>query len=222
MTGGNPWPVCISPNEIGIYRTPLSGIGETGDVCARRRQDQRAPPAGFEDAPLVPKIEQHLEIWFSALRELIDRRDRRGDDFAVAERFDYLDALLGIACAGCTYPGADPLLAQAVEGDRGHEYGMLEKFARRGLLPGKTRIDHQRVGFAARSVIVQYVFFGDLERALGEAALSNGGFVPGLVLLPAGHEIPREMPLLLRFDISIQSVRNGHATFPWCILLNVR
>ena len=46
-----------SPNEIGIYRTPLSGIGETGDICARRRQDQRAPPAGLEDAPLVPKIE---------------------------------------------------------------------------------------------------------------------------------------------------------------------
>src|SRR6266550_3274969 len=215
MTGGNPWPVCISPNEIGIYRTPLSGIGETGDICARRRQDQRAPPAGLEDAPLVPKIEQHLEVGVSALRELIDRRDGRGDNFAVAERFDYLDALLGIACAGCPYPGADPLLAQAVEGYRRHEDRMLKEFARGGMLPGKNRIDHQWICFAARTVVIQYVFFSDLERALRQAALSNDGFVPGLILLPPDHEIPGEMSLLLRFDVPIQSARNGHATFPW-------
>src|SRR6266436_3745335 len=54
---GTSGPFFIGMNEIGIYRTPLSGIGETGDICARRRQDQRAPPAGLEDAPLVPKIE---------------------------------------------------------------------------------------------------------------------------------------------------------------------
>src|SRR5882757_21596 len=77
-------------------------------------------------------------------------------------------------------------------------------------------------GSAARLVIVQYVFFADFERALGQAALSNGGFIPGLIRLPAGHEIPREMPLLLRFDISIQSVRNGHTTFPQYNLLNDR
>src|SRR6476620_7594741 len=106
------------------------------------------------------------------------------------------------------------LLAQAVEGYRGHEYGVLEKFAGRGMFSGKSRIDHQRVGFAARPVIIQYVFFGDLERALGQAALSDGGFVPGLVRLPADHEIPGEMPLLLRFDVSIQSARNRHATLP--------
>jgi len=120
----------------------------------------------------------------------------------------------GIARAGCPYPGADTLLAQAVEGYRGHEFRVLEKFARRRVLPGKRRIDHQRVGLTARPVIVQYVFFGDHERALGQAALADGGFVPGLVRLPPDHEIPGEMPLLLRFDESIQSARNRHATFP--------
>src|SRR6267142_5966337 len=159
MTGGSPWPVCLSPNEIGIYRTPLSGIGETGDVCTRRRQDQRAPPAGLEDAALIPKVEQHLEIGLSALRELVGGRDRRGDDFAVAERFDNFDALLGIAGAGCPYPGADTLLAQAVEGYRRHENRMLKEFTRRGMLPGKSRVNHQWICFAARPVVVQYVLF---------------------------------------------------------------
>jgi Tetracyclin repressor-like, C-terminal domain len=69
---------------IGIDRTPLSGIGETGDIGARRRQDQRAPPARLEDPPLVAKLQEHLEIRLSALPELVRRRDGRGDDLAVS------------------------------------------------------------------------------------------------------------------------------------------
>ena len=75
-------------------------------------------------------------IGFTALGELIGGRDCRGDGFAVPEWPDYLDALLRIAGAGSSYPSADTLLAQAVEGYRGDENWMLKEFACGGILPG--------------------------------------------------------------------------------------
>src|SRR6266581_4906711 len=98
-------------NDIDIYRTPLSGVGEARDIRARLRKNQRTPPARLQGAFLISKIEEHLKVGLAALSELIVRRDRRGDDLAVPERLDHLDALVRIARAGRPNPGPNPLLA---------------------------------------------------------------------------------------------------------------
>ncbi len=128
----------------------------------------------------------------------------------LSKRLDELDALLRITGARRPDPGPDSFLAQAVEGDRRHEDWMLKEFACGRILPGIFPIDHQGIGFTACPVVFQYIFFGDLERALTRATLPNGRLLPGLIGLPSDHEIAGEMPLFLGFDVPVQPARNGH------------
>ena len=77
---------------------------------------------------------------------------------------------------------------------------MLQQFAGRRVLACIIWIDHQRIDFAARLVVVEDIFFGDDEGALGGTGLTNRGFRPGLVVFPPRHEIFWKVPLLFGFD----------------------
>jgi hypothetical protein len=88
---------------------------------------------------------------------------------------------------------------------------MLKEFAGGRILTGDFRINHEGIGLAACPVVVQNVFFLDLEGALARAALPYYRLVPSLVGFPPDHEVPGKMLLLLRFNIPFQPTRNGHS-----------
>lgn len=143
------------------------------------------------------EVHQNLEIGLASLNEFLRRRDCRGDRLAVTERFENFDALSRIPRTRRADPGSDTLLTEAVEGDRGYEHRMLQQFSGRRVFARILRIDHERIGLAARLVVVEDVFLGDCERSLCGTRLADRGIFPSFIVFPTDHKILGEMPLLL-------------------------
>src|SRR5258706_12036275 len=72
------------------------------------------------------------------------------------------------------------------------------------------RINHQRVGFTACAVVREDILLGDSERPLRRRNVAHASLFPCFVFRPAGEKVPREVSLLVGFDVTIESGWHRH------------